>query len=97
MILRDVALPRLDARAVLTEIKTVPQRCAIPVVVLTTSIAVDAVTARYTARVNAYIAEPGVPAALDRVVALAPSSSGTPSACLDRCSPPRTRTAAAKG
>jgi len=68
LILLDLNMPGLDGRAVLAAIKTDPQLCAIPVVVLTTSADPGDVTASYTAHANAYITKPADLTGLSRVV-----------------------------
>jgi two-component system, chemotaxis family, response regulator Rcp1 len=58
LILLDLNLPRKDGREVLAEIKSDPDLCAIPVVVLTTSAADEDILHAYRQHVNSYIRKP---------------------------------------
>jgi CheY-like chemotaxis protein len=60
LILLDLNLPRKDGREVLQEVKSHPELCFIPVVVLTTSTADEDVLRSYRLHANAYIAKPVV-------------------------------------
>ncbi|MFI5914069.1 response regulator [Dactylosporangium sp. NPDC051541] len=57
-ILLDLNLPRVDGRQVLRQVKADATVASIPVVVLTTSSAVEDVAACYGAHTNAYITKP---------------------------------------
>ncbi|WP_433066543.1 response regulator [Dactylosporangium sp. CS-033363] len=57
-ILLDLNLPRIDGRQVLRQVKSDAAVASIPVVVLTTSSAVEDVVACYGAHTNAYITKP---------------------------------------
>ncbi|WP_433087671.1 response regulator [Dactylosporangium sp. CA-052675] len=57
-ILLDLNLPRVDGRQVLRQVKSDAAVASIPVVVLTTSSAVEDVVACYGAHSNAYITKP---------------------------------------
>src|SRR5947209_6203712 len=57
-VLLDLNLPRVDGRQVLRTIKGDPSLASIPVVVLTTSSAVEDIAACYGAHTNAYITKP---------------------------------------
>jgi len=57
-ILLDLNLPRIDGREVLRTVKTDPAVAAIPVIVLTTSAAVEDLMACYDHHSNAYITKP---------------------------------------
>jgi CheY-like chemotaxis protein len=58
LILLDLNLPRKDGRDVLTEIKSDPDLCDIPVVVLTTSSADEDILRSYKLHANAYVVKP---------------------------------------
>jgi len=58
LILLDLNLPRKDGREVLAEIKSDPDLCDIPVVVLTTSSAEQDVLRSYQLHANAYVTKP---------------------------------------
>ncbi len=58
LILLDLNLPRLDGRSVLTALKTHPDHCHIPVIVLTTSMAPEDIRESYRLRANAYLVKP---------------------------------------
>jgi len=57
-VLLDLNLPRVDGREVLRTIKADPSIASIPVVILTTSSAVEDIVACYSAHTNAYITKP---------------------------------------
>ena len=58
LILLDLNLPRRDGREVLAEIKSDPDLCRIPVVVLTTSAADEDILRSYQLHANAYVTKP---------------------------------------
>jgi chemotaxis family two-component system response regulator Rcp1 len=58
LILLDLNLPRKDGRAALKEIKSDPTLAAIPVVILSTSAAVEDVNHAYASHANCYITKP---------------------------------------
>jgi CheY-like chemotaxis protein len=58
LILLDLNLPRKDGREVLADIKSDPDLCDIPVVVLTTSAAEQDVLRSYKLHANAYVTKP---------------------------------------
>jgi len=58
LVLLDLNLPRKDGRDVLSEIKTDPQLCDIPVVVLTTSGSEQDMLKSYECHANCYITKP---------------------------------------
>jgi CheY-like chemotaxis protein len=58
LVLLDLNLPRKDGRETLAEIKTDPDLCHIPVVVLTTSEAESDVLKAYGLHANCYIVKP---------------------------------------
>lgn len=58
LILLDLNLPRMDGRAVLTEIKCDPALRGIPVVVLTSSAAEQDVLGAYELNANCYVTKP---------------------------------------
>jgi CheY-like chemotaxis protein len=58
LILLDLNLPRRDGREVLADIKSDPDLCDIPVVVLTTSAAEADVLRSYRLHANAYVTKP---------------------------------------
>ncbi|PJE95282.1 two-component system response regulator [Streptomyces carminius] len=58
LILLDLNLPKYDGREVLARIKSDPDLCVIPVVVLTTSSAEEDVLRSYRLHANAYVTKP---------------------------------------
>ena len=58
LVLLDLNLPRRDGREVLAEIKSDPELCQIPVVVLTTSQADEDIVRSYQLHANAYVTKP---------------------------------------
>jgi len=58
LILLDLNLPRKDGREVLSELKSDPELCTIPVVVLTTSKDDKDIEQAYQLQANCYIAKP---------------------------------------
>jgi CheY-like chemotaxis protein len=58
LILLDLNLPRKDGREVLAEVKSDPDLCDIPVVVLTTSSSEEDVLRSYKLHANAYVTKP---------------------------------------
>lgn len=58
LILLDLNLPRKDGREVLLELKSDPNLCTIPVVVLTTSKDDKDIAQAYQLKANCYIAKP---------------------------------------
>jgi CheY-like chemotaxis protein len=58
LVLLDLNLPRKDGREVLADIKSDPDLCDIPIVVLTTSAAADDVLGSYKLHANAYVTKP---------------------------------------
>ncbi|MEE1941250.1 response regulator [Streptomyces sp. TRM 70361] len=58
LILLDLNLPKYDGREVLARIKSDPELCVIPVVVLTTSSAEEDVLRSYRLHANAYVTKP---------------------------------------
>lgn len=58
LILLDLNLPRMSGHEVLAEVKADPDLRRIPVVVLTTSTAVDDVVKSYDLHANVYVAKP---------------------------------------
>ena len=58
LILLDLNLPRKDGREVLADIKSDPDLCDIPVVVLTTSSAEGDILRSYKLHANAYVTKP---------------------------------------
>jgi two-component system, chemotaxis family, response regulator Rcp1 len=58
LVLLDLNLPRKDGREVLAELKSDPDLCTIPVVVLTTSAADEDILHAYRHHVNSYIRKP---------------------------------------
>jgi CheY-like chemotaxis protein len=67
LVLLDLNLPRLDGREVLARIKSDPGLRSIPVVVLSTSKAVEDVQRSYDLHANAFVTKP---AELDRFLAV---------------------------
>ncbi len=67
LVLLDLNLPRKDGREVLAEMKSDPDLCRIPVVVLTTSQAETDVLRCYDLHANCYITKP---VDLDRFIAV---------------------------
>ena len=67
LVLLDLNLPRLDGREVLARIKSDPGLRSIPVVVLTTSKAVEDVRRSYELHANAFVTKP---AELDRFLSV---------------------------
>jgi CheY-like chemotaxis protein len=58
LILMDLNLPKYDGRQLLEQIKSDPDLCHIPVVVLTTSAAEEDILRSYRLHANAYITKP---------------------------------------
>ena len=58
LVLLDLNLPRKDGREVLADIKSDPDLCDIPIVVLTTSAADEDVLDSYKLHANAYVTKP---------------------------------------
>ncbi|WP_328535835.1 response regulator [Streptomyces sp. NBC_00344] len=58
LVLLDLNLPKYDGRQVLERIKTDPELCDIPVVVLTTSSAEEDILRSYKLHANAYVTKP---------------------------------------
>jgi CheY-like chemotaxis protein len=58
LILLDLNLPRKDGREVLADIKSDPDLCDIPIVVLTTSAADEDILRSYKLHANAYVTKP---------------------------------------
>ncbi|MCR4437791.1 MAG: response regulator [bacterium] len=58
LILLDLNLPRVDGREVLAQIKSDPELCHIPVVILTTSQAEEDIVKSYALHANCYISKP---------------------------------------
>ncbi|MDT5016117.1 MAG: hypothetical protein QOD39_2277 [Mycobacterium sp.] len=58
LILLDLNLPKYDGRQVLEKIKSDPDLCHIPVVVLTTSAAEEDILRSYKLHANAYVTKP---------------------------------------
>jgi CheY-like chemotaxis protein len=58
LILLDLNLPRRDGRSVLEDIKSDPDLRRIPVIVLSTSEAIEDVTESYDLHANAYVTKP---------------------------------------
>ena len=58
LILLDLNLPKYDGRQLLEKIKSDPDLCRIPVVVLTTSSAEEDILRSYELHANAYVAKP---------------------------------------
>jgi CheY-like chemotaxis protein len=58
LILLDLNLPKYDGRQLLEKIKTDPNLCHIPIVVLTTSSAEEDILRSYKLHANAYVTKP---------------------------------------
>ena len=58
LILLDLNLPKYDGRQLLEQIKTDPDLCHIPVVILSTSSAQEDISRSYKLHANAYITKP---------------------------------------
>ena len=58
LILLDLNLPKYDGRQLLEKIKSDPDLCHIPVVVLTTSSAEEDILRSYKLHANAYVTKP---------------------------------------
>jgi CheY-like chemotaxis protein len=58
LILLDLNLPKYDGRQLLEQIKSDPDLCHIPIVVLTTSAAEEDVLRSYRLHANAYVTKP---------------------------------------
>jgi len=58
LILLDLNLPKYDGRQLLEKIKSDPELCRIPVVVLTTSSAEEDILRSYKLHANAYVTKP---------------------------------------
>jgi len=58
LVLLDLNLPRKDGREVLADIKSDPELCDIPIVVLTTSSADEDILRSYKLHANAYVTKP---------------------------------------
>jgi two-component system response regulator len=58
LILLDLNLPRMSGHEVLAEVKADPSLRRIPIVVLTTSVAVEDITRSYDLHANVYVAKP---------------------------------------
>ena len=58
LILLDLNLPKYDGRQLLEKIKSDPDLCCIPVVVLTTSSAEEDILRSYELHANAYVTKP---------------------------------------
>lgn len=58
LILLDLNLPKYDGRHLLQKIKSDPELCRIPVVVLTTSSAEEDILRSYDLHANAYVTKP---------------------------------------
>ncbi len=58
LILLDLNLPKYDGRQLLEKIKSDPDLCCIPVVVLTTSSAEEDIVRSYELHANAYVTKP---------------------------------------
>ena len=67
LILLDLNLPRKDGREVLADIKSDPDLCDIPIVVLTTSSSDEDILRSYRLHANAYVTKPND---FDRFVAV---------------------------
>jgi CheY-like chemotaxis protein len=58
LILMDLNLPKYDGRQLLEQIKSDPDLCHIPIVVLTTSAAEEDILRSYRLHANAYVTKP---------------------------------------
>ncbi|MFG1928901.1 response regulator [Cryptosporangium sp. NPDC048952] len=58
LILLDLNMPRMSGREVLAQVKADPELRRIPIVVLSTSVIEDDVSASYGLRANAYVTKP---------------------------------------
>jgi CheY-like chemotaxis protein len=58
LVLLDLNLPKYDGRQLLEQIKSDPELCDIPVVVLTTSSAEEDILRSYKLHANAYVTKP---------------------------------------
>jgi len=58
LILLDLNLPKKDGRDVLTQVKSTPSLSSIPIVVLTSSSALEDVNRTYDLRANCYLTKP---------------------------------------
>jgi CheY-like chemotaxis protein len=58
LILLDLNLPKYDGRQLLEKIKSDPELCRIPVVILTTSSAEEDILRSYNLHANAYVTKP---------------------------------------
>jgi CheY-like chemotaxis protein len=58
LVLLDLNLPRKDGREVLADVKSDPDLCDIPIVVLTTSAAEEDILRSYKLHANAYVTKP---------------------------------------
>ena len=58
LILLDLNLPKYDGRQLLEQIKSDPDLCHIPLVVLTTSVAEEDILRSYRLHANAYVTKP---------------------------------------
>ena len=58
LVLLDLNLPRKDGREVLADIKSDPELCDIPIVVLTTSSSQEDILSSYRLHANAYVTKP---------------------------------------
>ncbi len=58
LVLLDLNLPGIDGREVLSAMKTDPELCSIPVVVMSTSVDDNDVAASYRAHANGFVSKP---------------------------------------
>ena len=68
LVLLDLRLPKVDGLDVLRQIKSSPDLCRIPVVVLTSSDAEGDVTRAYAAHANSYLVKPTDTDRLERML-----------------------------
>jgi CheY-like chemotaxis protein len=68
LILLDLNLPRMDGRELLGRLKSTPEICCIPVIVLTSSEAFEDVKLAYGAHANCFIPKPREFAGFERVM-----------------------------